>query len=87
MELIKGEKLNQMLLRFAPLHSPSIRNLITSLKHRFGNSGSINYILKLKALSSHNYIQDKCFPGQHVGQKVYLFKMFVDGVASIFDLV
>jgi hypothetical protein len=87
MELLKGEKLDPMLLRFAPLCSPSMRNLIISFKHRLGNSGSINYILKLKALFGYNYIQDRCFPGQHVQQKVYLFKMFVDGVASVFDLV
>jgi hypothetical protein len=31
MELLKGEKLDQMLLKFAPLCSPSIRNLIVSL--------------------------------------------------------
>jgi hypothetical protein len=30
MELLKGEKLNQMLLKFVPLCSPSIHNLIAS---------------------------------------------------------
>jgi hypothetical protein len=55
-KLFKGEKLHQMLLKFAPLCSPSIHNLITSLKHHLGNFGSINYILKLKVLSSYDYI-------------------------------
>jgi len=86
-ELFKGEKLCQILLKFTPLCSPSIHNLIISLKHRPNNSNSIDCTLKLKAQSSYNYIQDNYFHGQHVGQKVYLFKMFVDGVISEFDLV
>jgi hypothetical protein len=49
-ELLKGEKLDQMLLKFTSLCSPSIHNLITSLKHRSSNSNSTNYILKLKVL-------------------------------------
>jgi hypothetical protein len=56
MEFLKGEKLDQMLLKFVLLCSPSICNLITSLKHCLDNFGSINYILKLKAMSSYNYI-------------------------------
>jgi hypothetical protein len=44
MELFKGEKLNQMLLKFAPLCSLGICNLIASLKHHHSNSGSIDYI-------------------------------------------
>jgi hypothetical protein len=51
------------------------------LKHRL-----VTWAL-LKALFGYNYIQDSCFHGQHVGQKVYLFKMFVDGIAFEFDLV
>ncbi len=87
MELIKGEKLHQMLLNFAPLCSPSIHNLIVSLKHHLGNLGSIDYILKLKTLFGYDYTYDNFFPCQQVVQKVYLFKMFVYGVASKFDLV
>jgi hypothetical protein len=87
MELFKGEKLCQILLKFTPLCSPGIHNLIISLKHRPSNSNSLDCTLKLKAQSSYNYIQDNYFHGQHVGQKVYLFKMSVDGVISEFDLV
>jgi hypothetical protein len=87
MELFKGEKLDQMLLKFVPLCSLGISDLITSLKHRLNNSTFINCILKLEALSSYDYIQDSCFPNQQVRQKVYLFKIFVNGVAFIFDLV
>jgi hypothetical protein len=66
MELVKGEKLDQILLKFTPLCSHSIHKMITSLKHYPGNFGSINCILKLKALSIYNYIQD-IFPSQYVG--------------------
>jgi hypothetical protein len=56
MEFFKGEKLDQMLLKFVLLCSPSIHNLIVSLKHYLGNFDSIDYILKLKALFGYNYI-------------------------------
>jgi hypothetical protein len=42
MELFKGEKLDQMLLKFVPLCSLGICNLIASLKHCHGNSDSID---------------------------------------------
>jgi hypothetical protein len=56
MELFKCEKLDQMLLKFAPLCSLGIRNIIASLKHHPSNSGSIDYILILKALFGYDYI-------------------------------
>ncbi len=86
MELFKCEKLNQT-LKFIPFCSPGIRNLITSLKHHLSNFNFIDYILKLKALFGYNYIHRNYFPGQQVGQKVYLFKMFVNGAMFRFDLV
>jgi hypothetical protein len=64
-ELFKGEKLDQMLLKFALLCSLGIHNLIVSLKHHLGNFNFIDYILKLKALYGYDYIEDKCFPNQH----------------------
>jgi hypothetical protein len=56
MEFLKGEKLHQMLLKFAPLCSLSIFYLIVSLKHHPNNSSSIDYILKLKALFGYDCI-------------------------------
>jgi hypothetical protein len=85
MELFKGEKLNQTLLKFVLLCFLGIHNLIASLKHRFDNLGSLDCIFKFKALSGYDYIQNNYFLSQQVGQKVYLFKMFVDGVA--FNLI
>jgi len=76
-----------MLLKFAHLCSPGICNFIASLKHCPSNFGSIDCILKLKALSSYNYIQNNYFLGQQVGQKYYLFKMSIDGTMFGFDLV
>jgi hypothetical protein len=54
-EFIKVEKLHQMLLNFIPFCYLGIHNLIISLKHRLGNLGSIDYILKLKALFGYDY--------------------------------
>jgi hypothetical protein len=87
MEFLKGEKQNQMLLKFTPSCSPGICNFIASLKQHPSNSGSIDYILKLKALSSYDYIYDNCFLGQQVGQNVYLFKTSINGAMFGFDLV
>ncbi len=66
-ELLKGEKLDKMLLKFVPLCSLGIRNLIVSLKHCPNNFGSIDYNLKLKALFGFDYMQDNYFSGQQVG--------------------
>jgi hypothetical protein len=41
----------------------------------------------LKAFSGYDYIQDNYFPNQQARQKVYLFKMSINGAASKFDLV
>jgi hypothetical protein len=55
-ELLKGEKLNQMLLKFVPLCSLRVCNLITSLKHRPSNFSFVDCILKLKAMFGYDYI-------------------------------
>ncbi len=87
MELLKGEKVNQRLLKFAPLCFLGMRNLIFSLKHYPNNLGFLDYIFKLKALSGYDYIQDNYSFNQHARQEVYLFKMYVNGATSKFDLV
>jgi hypothetical protein len=71
MEPFKGEKLDQMLLKFAPLCSLGIRNLIISLKHRL-----VTIIFKIVV-----------FLVNKLDKKVYLFKMSVDGVTFKNDLV
>jgi hypothetical protein len=74
-ELLKGEKFDQTMSKFAPLFSFNIQNLIASFKHRFKNMSSIDCIIMLKAFSPSNYIQNNCFPRQQFAQKVYLFKI------------
>jgi len=56
MELLKGDKLDQMLLNFVALCSPGIHNFIASLKHCPSNSSFIDYILRLKTLYGYDYI-------------------------------
>ncbi len=63
-EFLKGEKLNQTLLKFTPLCSPSICNLIASLKHCPNSLSSLDFIFKLQVLFDYNYIQNNYFPGQ-----------------------
>ncbi len=55
-EVLKDEKLDQALLKFAPLCFDGICNLIASLKHHLGNLGSIDYIHKLNVLSGYDFI-------------------------------
>ncbi len=55
-ELLKGDKLNETLLKFTPLCSPIICNLISMVKHHPRKMGSIDSILTLKALNPYNYI-------------------------------
>jgi hypothetical protein len=40
---------------------------------------STNSILTSKAFSPYDYIQDNCVLGQQIGQKVYHFKLLVEG--------
>jgi hypothetical protein len=56
MELLKGEKQNQTLLKFAPMCFLGICNLIASLKHHLDNLISFYCIFKLKALFGYDYI-------------------------------
>jgi hypothetical protein len=61
-ELLKGEKINQTMSMFLPLCFPNIHNLISSIKHRPRNMGSLDSILALKSLSPYGYIQNNYFP-------------------------
>jgi hypothetical protein len=63
-QLLKGEKFNQTMSKFAPLCSLNIHNLIASFKHLLENMNFIDCIITLKAFSPSNYIQNNCFPGQ-----------------------
>jgi len=62
-KFLKGDKLNETLLKFTPLCSPNIHNLISLIKHCPRKMGSIDSILTFMGFSPYNYIQDSCFLG------------------------
>ncbi len=86
---LKGDKLCQVMMdKFTTLCSPNVRNLVASFKHCPSNKGYIFNILALKANSGYDYIQDSFFfQRQQFGEKMFMFKVFVDGNASGCDLV
>jgi hypothetical protein len=47
----------------------------------------MDIVLLLKLKNPYDYIQDNYFPRQMVGQKMFLFKMSLYGLASGVDLV
>ncbi len=51
------------------------------------NRGYIDNIFLFKSKNRYNYTQDNCFLRQFSNQKVFLFKMSIDGVANSVDLV
>ncbi len=87
MEILPGEKLDKVMEKFQPLCSFNIQNLIASFKHNASTRSPVDNILFLKSKSPYDYIQDNCFHGQMVGQKMFLFKMSLYGLASWVDLV
>jgi hypothetical protein len=44
-------------------------------------------IIALKVSNGYDYIHDNCFLGQQIGEKVFLFKMFMHGDGSGYDLM
>jgi hypothetical protein len=60
------------------MHSP---------KHNAGTRSPMDNILFFKSKSHYDYIQDSCFHGQMVRQKVFLFKMLLYGPICGIDLV
>jgi hypothetical protein len=55
-KLLKGGKFNETLLKFFPMCSPNIHNIISLVKHHIGKMGSIESILTFKDFSLYNYI-------------------------------
>ncbi len=64
----------------------SVRKLVVFFKHH-SRGGYIDNILELKSKSRYDYIQECCFLGQVHGQKVFIFKMSINGVGSGISLV
>jgi hypothetical protein len=63
-EFLRGAKVNKMLLKFVPLCSLNICNLVALLKHHLDKASPLDCILKLKTLFSYNYIKDNYFLDQ-----------------------
>ncbi len=86
MELLKGEHLEHIQDKFCEFSFPNVCNLVAFLKcHSRG--GYIDNILELKSNSQYDYIQECCLPKQVHGQKVFIFKMSINGVGTRVSLV
>jgi hypothetical protein len=55
-EILKGDKLCQVIEKFLALFSPNVQNLVASFKHRPWNKGYVSSILTLKANNGYCYI-------------------------------
>jgi hypothetical protein len=64
MELLWGDKLNQVMDKFVKLYYPNIRNLMSSLKHHSKSQAYLPNILTFKYKNGYAYIQDNYFPSQ-----------------------
>ncbi len=87
MEVLKGDKLRQMMDKFITLSSPNICNLVASFKHQPRNKRYVSNIFILKAKNGYYFNHDNCFPGQQNGKKKFLLKMSMRGNSSDYDLI
>ncbi len=85
-ELFNGEQLEHIKDKFCELNSLNICNLVASFKHCLGG-GYIDSILEVKSKNRYDYIQECCFPKQVLRQKLFIFKMLINGVGSRVRLV
>ncbi len=85
-ELLNDKQLEQIQDKFSKLSLPIICNLVVAFKHHAGHD-YIDNILELKSKSPYDYIQECCFPGQIIGQKVFILKMLINAVGSGMSLV
>ena len=85
-EILRTDTLENVTDKFHLLSSPNARNMISSFRSNNKGSGTIDRILDMKGCAKMEYIHDSVFLGQG-HEKVYLFKMLVDGPGSGVDLV
>ena len=84
--MLRGKELEKVMDKFCFLSSPSIQNMIVTFRVEGKGKGEIDQILEMKRHAKIEFIHDNVFPGQ--GQeKVYFFKMLVDGPGSGVDLI
>jgi hypothetical protein len=84
-KMLRGHELEDVLDKFEHLSSPNLRNTI-SLSKSSGKRGEYDSIMAMKRFTRIKYIHSNIFPGQGK-DKVYVFKMLVDGPRSGVDLV
>jgi len=84
-EILKGAKMEEVMDRFQYLSNQNIRNVISSFRS-INQRGVFNNIMTIKKESKFKYIHDSVFLGQEK-EKVYVFKMFIEGPGSGVDLV
>jgi hypothetical protein len=86
MELLRSDKLNEMMDKFIEFCSLNIRNLVSSLKHCPTSQDYLSNIMSFKYKIGYDYIQDNYFPNEF-GEKMFIFKMSMHIDVSGFDLV
>jgi hypothetical protein len=84
-EMLWDKALEDNLEKFEILSSSNVRNMITSLRSG-GKERAYDSIMIMKRYVTIEYIHGNVFPGQG-REKVYVFKMLVDGPKSGVDLV
>ncbi len=83
-ELLKGDKFNETFLEYVPLCPLNIHNLVSLVKHRLGNMGSIVSILMFKTFSPYDYIYDSCLFYNRRGKRFILSKCWSKVIAMEF---
>jgi hypothetical protein len=84
-KMLRGQELEDVLDKFEHLSSPNLWNMI-SLCRSGSKRGAYDSIMAMQKYTTIEYIHANVFPGQG-NDKVYVFKMFVDGPGSGVDLV
>ena len=84
-KMLWGKALEDIMDKFAHLYSPNLQTTI-SLFRSGGKRGAYDSIMAMKKYTTIEYIHGNVFPGQGK-DKVYIFKMLVDGLESGVDSI
>jgi hypothetical protein len=84
-KMLWGQELEDVMDKFEHLSSPNLWNTI-SLSRSGGKRRAYDSIMAMQRYIKIEYIHGNVFPGQGK-DKVYVFKMLVDGLGSGVDLV
>jgi hypothetical protein len=84
-KMLRNKALEDVLDKFEHLSSPNLQNTISLFRSK-GKGGAYDSIMAMKRYTTIEYIHENVFPGQGK-DKVYIFKMLVDGPRSGVDLV